>query len=209
MFADWVLRQRAWRLQGSISKAGEPYAKIVDPITGKTINQDSSTSLGGQGDIWSICMNWHSRGMCSGQQLWKDHLELRKRRAALASDNGQVRTFPFCLSTHLPSLDSRACCATPTQSPSASGSADPTRAAEAGLKEPTHHRRLRPINGHYQKMPQVIKGMLHGPAHPLHNCPNPNTGNSRLWFSFLWLGGDRVSWSWASSPSSLARWVWA
>lgn len=135
----------------------------------------------------------------SGGQLWIALLELKVRGTGLVLDNGQVRVFPFCLNTPLPSSESRAQCATPV-----------LLTLSLGLGwQPAHHGPWRPINGRHQKMPQVIKETLGGPAHPLCPCPNLTPGNSRLWFSFRWLGEDRVSWSWASSPSSLARWVWA
>lgn len=178
-----------------------PYQKC-DPIRAETMKQEYSMSLGGQGDIWNVCLNWHTPQLCPPQVSSCEWIfwSWGKRVAGLAFDNGQVRMFLFRLNTYLPSSGNRAGCATQLTHRGICGSAEianSPQVLETNLQVPPEDAR------------GEQKGMLRSPAHPPHHSPNPTTGNSRLWFSFLWLGGDRVSWSWASSPSSLARWVWA
>lgn len=98
-------------------RQGSPVPKLPPPVTATTINQEDSTSLGRQGDIWNVYIKNDTHRGCAQFEsaVVNGSSEPQKRGAGLASDNGQVWMFPFCLNTRLPSSESRARCATLAQ----------------------------------------------------------------------------------------------
>ena len=90
-------------IEGSREEHGNSRAVFFLPKLWPYESQDDGSRIScvsyGQGDIWKVCLNWHTPGLCPTQIsscewiLWSRG----KRLPGLAFDNSQVKRFPLAL----------------------------------------------------------------------------------------------------------------